>query len=93
MKTTIKIYYPRVVALDKKTYADKRVVMAWCESIPKHYMDTERCIWTSFWSIEKSYEEALPVFISRLKSIYKDENLGIEIIDERQNYLPHMNIY
>jgi len=93
MKTIIRIYHPTVAALDKKTYADKRVVMAWCKSIPHHYMDTERCIYCSFWSIEKSYEEALPAFISRLKSIYEDDNLEIEIIDERQKHLPNKNMY
>jgi aromatic ring-opening dioxygenase LigB subunit len=93
MKTTITIYHPMVSALDKITYADKRVVMAWCKSVPHHYMDCERCVHTTFWSIEKTFVEALPAFISRLKSIYEDENLEVEIIDDRQTHLPHKDMY
>jgi|GEM_PF-4160473 len=83
MKTTIRIYFSRVSVKDV-IHNSNNTVLASCKSEPPHRMDCERLV-----SLNGDYDKDLTAFVDRLKTVvYKDEELNISIIDDRDFNLP-----
>jgi len=90
MDITVTYFFPRVVGIDKITYAHKDLIICVCHSTPSHRMDTDRILCCGEKEV-KNIENQKQKFIKDIREIYyKGEEIeSIYFVDKCDYNLPH----
>ena len=96
MKIEVTYFFPRVLGLDKITYAHKDLIIAVCKSTPAHDMDTDRILCYGKKEVS-SIDECKAKFINSIKNHWYKEDADnitdITFVDDCDYSLPNKDYF